>query len=401
MKPIKNLLLTFIILFISFYSVKVYAYPALSINDNDYELVCKYADGVEITITQKDVLIKNTSLSINSSSSNGIKFYLTSEQENTIYTDGGTNVYRHHAITESGKCPSKLYVYDLPAKYDDSNDSDDDSVTTLYYSTENGIEESIAGTRGCGFLWLGSCSKATQMTDLTTTLLSEEVYVLSSESTTACDYKIPSESAFTSSQVMSVLLYENLTVAEVNGYYSTVSGDKWTSCKNSDIYINDPTAKAVADNGSGIGTASRYYAKRFSISTSSSTCISNNGGKVCAKYEYLGARNSNEGNGDGSGQLCEVLGNETVKQIKRIVSILQILVPILTIALTTFDVGKLVVTGNLEEELPKRKKVIVARFIVMIIFFFLPLATNLIISALQDAEVIGVTDIKCILNDNG
>lgn len=398
MKPIKYFLFFIIAFFFIYTDIKVDALTSISINDNDYELVCTYSDGIQLTISRNDVYIQNTSFSLSSSADSGIKFYLTSDQENDLYSDSGVSTYRHAAITENGRCPSKLYVYDLPSKYDSSSSSDDDTVSTLYYSTKNGIASEVGGTRGCGFLWLGTCDNATQRTDLTTNLISEEVYLITGDETTICDYQIPSESAYSNAQTISVFLYSNLTIAEVNGYFSTVSGDAWSSCNEGNIYINDPTQKAVADNGNGVGTGSRYNYKRFYITTSSSTCSTYNDSNACIKYSYLGTRDGNGTSANG-GNVCEVLGNETVTQIKRIVNILQILVPVLTIAFSAFDIGKIVVSGNIDEELPKKKKVIIARLIVMVIFFFLPLITNLLITGLQDAGVIGIEDINCIITD--
>ena len=76
---------------------------------------------------------------------------------------------------------------------------------------------------------------------------------------------------------------------------------------------------------------------------------------------------------------------------------MQILVPVLMIALTGFDIGKLVLSGNLDEELPKKKTIIIVRFCLTAFFFFLPLITGLIIDGLMDAGVVGVEEIDCVL----
>ena len=52
--------------------------------------------------------------------------------------------------------------------------------------------------------------------------------------------------------------------------------------------------------------------------------------------------------------------------------------------------------GNIEEELPKRKKSIVIRLIVMIAFFFLPLIVQLIVSL---AEGVNILDVSCLFNN--
>ena len=119
--------------------------------------------------------------------------------------------------------------------------------------------------------------------------------------------------------------------------------------------------------------------------------------KKCIEYIYLGTRNGTPGDGTDNA-LCKVLGNKTVKELQNIINIMQILVPVLMIALTGFDIGKLVLSGNLDEELPKKKTVIIVRFCLTAFFFFLPLITGLIIDGLMDAGVVGVVEIDCVLN---
>ena len=57
---------------------------------------------------------------------------------------------------------------------------------------------------------------------------------------------------------------------------------------------------------------------------------------------------------------CDDFSN-TAFLLADIIKIIQILIPILMIILTCIDLGKIVIAGNIEEELPKRKKVILIR----------------------------------------
>lgn len=79
-----------------------------------------------------------------------------------------------------------------------------------------------------------------------------------------------------------------------------------------------------------------------------------------------------------------------------IIKIMQILVPAIVIIFTGIEIGRIVVAGNIEEELPKRKKSIIVRIIVMIAFIFLPLITQLIVSL---AEGVSILDVSCLFND--
>lgn len=402
-KRLKKYLFFITILFIALMFEKVNALASVSINNADYELVCRYADGLQLTIARDGVYIQNASLAVDSSSSNGIKMYLKADQKNSSRDANGGITYRHHAITASGRCPSKLYAYDLPAKYeteseDDDDESEDNSVSTLYYSTSSSVASEIGGTREeeSGMWWWKETevvSNATRETSMDTYLVSEEVYLTTAKETTVCDYKIPETDT-----VVTVYMYSNITLLESNGY-STTLPSVWTDCKKPAsegevkyIYLNDPVGKSIAG-----GTGTRYNYERFYVGDSASTCKSNNDGNKCMKYQYLGTRN---GSPDGDGKdnaLCKVLGDKTVKEIQNIIDIMQILVPVLMIALTGFDIGKLVLSGNLDEELPKKKTIIIVRFCLTAFFFFLPLITGLIIDGLMDAGVVGVEEIDCVL----
>ena len=71
-------------------------------------------------------------------------------------------------------------------------------------------------------------------------------------------------------------------------------------------------------------------------------------------------------------------------------------IPVIVIILTALDLGKMVIAGNLDEMLPKKKKLIAIRLLLMIIFFFAPLLSRIIISLLNDTGVINIGKIDCI-----
>ncbi len=94
--------------------------------------------------------------------------------------------------------------------------------------------------------------------------------------------------------------------------------------------------------------------------------------------------------------ICEVIP-ETAVWIALIIKYLQFLVPILLIVLTGLDISKMVLAGNLEEELPKKKKLILARFIVAVVFFFVPLIVGLVIN---DQYGTDFGDVSCLWNQD-
>lgn len=94
--------------------------------------------------------------------------------------------------------------------------------------------------------------------------------------------------------------------------------------------------------------------------------------------------------------ICEVIP-ETAVWIALIIKYLQFLVPILLIVLTGLDISKMVLAGNIEEELPKKKKLILARFIVAVVFFFVPLIIGLVIN---DKYGTDFGDVSCLWNQD-
>jgi len=373
---------------------QVHAFASLSIDEGDYELLCTYNDGSKLTISKDDVYFSSSTLS--ATQSNDVK-------KSFKILDGQKNNYQN--ITEQNRCPSILYAYKLDAKYDDTNDAK--GTYSLYYSNLLGAEEVIGGGTHNTFLLWGEKPNATLYPSENKYLVSEQISLLTTKKTTICDYKVKADSNVTSSRPMSIYLFENLTIAEVGGYYSSIdfkgnysgftnaTGTVLQKCldKEWDISINDPKPQSIIG---GAGNKTNYV--RFYIAPEN-TCKNENGGKACTTYEYIGTRNGETDDFTSETKVCEVLGGETVEQLRRIINILQILVPVLTIALTGFDLMKIVLSGNLDEELPKKKKVIAIRFVLMAFFFFLPFITSLLLGMLKDAGVIGVEQIDCITKE--
>lgn len=93
---------------------------------------------------------------------------------------------------------------------------------------------------------------------------------------------------------------------------------------------------------------------------------------------------------------CDEYGN-TAKVLIRIIQIMQIVVPAIVLVLTGVDIARIVLAGNVEEELPKKKKTIIVRFIIMCAFFFLPLITRVVTELLTDKEIY---DISCLFGED-
>ena len=90
--------------------------------------------------------------------------------------------------------------------------------------------------------------------------------------------------------------------------------------------------------------------------------------------------------------ICDIIP-ETSLLIAKVVKYAGILVPVLLIVLTAVDITKIVLTGNIEEELPKRKKIIIIRFVVAVFFFFLPFIIQLVVASDYGVDF---GDISCL-----
>ena len=62
------------------------------------------------------------------------------------------------------------------------------------------------------------------------------------------------------------------------------------------------------------------------------------------------------------------------------------LAPTLLIILCALDLGKIVMAGKLDDDLPKQRSKIIRRFIVAVAIFFLPLIVHLLINFIISAN---------------
>lgn len=398
----KTLVLIFSIFLCFCFCGKAFALENVSIADNDYELVCKYDDGAELTIAQNGVYLVNTSIEISSSSQSSYKMFLKENQKNKYDSNGAVIEYNHDNILTGGKCPSKLYMYSVPAKYENEDEEDSD-IENLYYATDNNITSSFGSHTIGMWWWKKSLDNATLRDDLTTNLVSEEAYLRSSKNATICDYESVKKEAISSSTPVSIYLYNNLTFLEMGTKVTIVNFMATCPSQLTDIeiknenpnkkylYVNDPSPQTVADDG--ISEKFYYNNIRFFASSSKTNCSSNNKNATCQAFQYIGTRQ-----GDPQTviqeDVCKLLGNRTINLLKDISGWLQILVPALVMVLIGIDITKMVLSGNLEEELPKKKKSIFIRLTIMVGFFFLPFFVGLLIKLLN-ASGIKIGDLEC------
>ncbi len=373
--------------------------PHVKIADNDFELICIYSDGAELTITKEDIYIRNTSGSLGSTANSGISFYLTSSQKDKKDANGNTIVNKGNLLRKDVHCPSNLYLYKVESKYDENVKEGEklDDVYNYYYSTENGIEKSISGTHAGGFLWLKDMSDATQVKDGSTNLISEETNLLTSKEALICDYATEDTNSI-SGRSVSIYIFGNASFLESNNRTTPLFFDTpLTKCpataEGNIMYVNNPMPRSVGNAYNGNYEYDHY---RFYQSTNSEKCKEKNNDNVCSAYKFVGSRDGEIDN-KAEQDVCELLGNETITILKEVVSWLQIIVPAIIIILIGVDITKMVLAGNLDEELPKKKKLIIIRLIVMVLFFFLPAIVGLIIKLLNESGI-NVGDLECFFD---
>lgn len=90
--------------------------------------------------------------------------------------------------------------------------------------------------------------------------------------------------------------------------------------------------------------------------------------------------------------ICDVIP-ETSLLIAKVINYARILVPVFLIILTAVDITKIVLTGDIDEELPKRRKLIIIRIAVAVAFFFIPIFIEVFVSS---SYGIDFGDISCL-----
>ena len=391
--------------------------PEAKVEDNDYTITCVYHNGLIVTVSKTSITLVRASNEPHETNANVILFFKRDEINRRDPSTGKITRYQTgNFLTSKGMCPKKLYAYYVEEGAGEDVESDKTSgsiledVSNYAYSTDSNLTTDDTGkdTSFWGDVELLERGEDEEARD--TYLVSESAELITTKKVPICDYSVDIKKEVVSTDLeepagdkvakatLSLYLFKNLTFATLGNYTAVVS-EAVPKCPNKEsteklLYINNPQPENQVINNAPSLLTSYSGIKRFYISDNQNDCYDENDNKACAAFKFLGERNG--GDEDSKNKLCEKLGNELVTIIQDIVATMQIVVPGLVIILTGIDIGKLVVSGNLDEELPKKKKTIIIRIIVMAIFFFLPTLTDLIIKLLKDADLIGVEYVECI-----
>jgi len=190
-------------------------------------------------------------------------------------------------------------------------------------------------------------------------------------------YVMPAEQKIGTPAYIRVYIYENIVLLEKDGRVTRIEDSEKEALKTatapSKIYLNSPEPIPVSDSSSVVNYRFNENQTKYSVSLEKDDTH---------KYEFV-ITNPNPNGDDNSGSLCTERLKNTSPVLKSIIQLGQILVPALVIILTALDIGKIVISGNVEEELPKRKKTIINRAIILVVFLFLPLLVKVLLKLMK------------------
>ncbi len=398
--------------------------PKVKLGFSNYSLECIFSDGglykgyfgfngSGIANTQKiDRISYNLEgIGNNSSPSSGNLLYY-----NSMKNDPNNN-------TDIQSCPTKLYsvsykdntYYRFNSKYEVTYD-EDGKVKSCNLGYGTNVENSW-----CARQWWclsdydnnsEECAKAVN-NQANYNLISERYILNNAPQTATLYYLLPKEQASGVNSYIKIYLYSNVILLEKNDRVTILDGEIAEAFKNvnvyvknngetvvtgldpkyENIYINSPEPVAVTNSASTISYKFNSGQTRYSFSTSQDSTHS----------EHYILTDKVPDNGDMvDNSLCDDNLKNTAPIVRKIIGILQILMPALVIVLTSLEIGKIVINGNIDEELPKRRKNIIARLIVVAVFLFLPLLTRVFVNVIKSTgakNVEFIKDIGCLFED--
>jgi len=229
----------------------------------------------------------------------------------------------------------------------------------------------------------------------TVELVAERVSPLNNvEPSTSCTYAYKSKQASGANKYITINTYGS-------GQYYLDDGESMTSISsnfNATCNTGGKVCVKLSERDLSEATGSSQV---YTFSSPRHLVKSAVGGKCTGEgyvlYEFTNSSNAGEGGESGLEQICDAIPNTAIV-ITRVLQWLQIIAPALVIIYTGIDIGRIVVAGNVEEELPKRKKAIIIRAIIAVAFFFIPFIIRLILGSLYGNDV---GSVDCLYQDGG
>lgn len=384
---------------------------ATSLSMKDITLECIYSDGGLYTSAYSgvDEETGKDKYMINRTSYNLVGVDTNSSNK------GADNHVVNNMFVEN-RCQENMYSVTLNLTIsEDSGDKeveyDEDQPTTFYkFGSPIAFDDILSPSTLWWRMALVGLPSKEQWEALSSTkdgkkyALVSERYILSSdapEPNTVVYYKQKAEQYAGKPSYISIMVYDNAVLMKKNdrvtrlqGNYSTYQGitksnvDELSKKVPEVIYVNNPEPEPVSNSSANVAYKFLANQKIFSVA------LTDDDGIHTQKYELTDE--VPDGDGDRSNALCDEILVNTSPYLKQAIKAMQVLVPLFLIVLTAFDIGKVVLTANIDEELPKRKKVVIVRFVVAIVFFFLPSFIGLFTTWLIDSGAENVDSIEYI-----
>ena len=415
MKAFKKNIFLFILILIGTYFYGVKGVEAASLNWFGVKIECIYMDGGAYSFSYLQV-DKEQDTAYYRPNVNRITYNLVGVDSTKSATTSSVAYVNFPVTTPSKDSDHKCKKY-LKSGTVTGEDEDGNESTKTYYKFSNSetvtfVANDFEALETGWWDWFGTWSEASKSVQANEANANGSVYELVSERYILTDlagepnytltYREKSEQATGSDNYAYIMVYNNVyllktkektTLLETGtDHFSGISvnsNGEVVGIEDEDrICLNNPEPASTTDS---TGVASHYYKYgqvRYQLKTPSCN------GEYDREYVLF---NTGLGTGDApSSELCDSIMPETAKVLKKIIQIAQILVPVLMIVLCGLDIGKIVVSGNIEEDLPKQKKKIVARMVVGASFFFLPLLVILTIDLLKDSGAVEAQDVQAI-----
>ncbi len=401
----------------------------LSMEEGDYSLECSYSNGIKVTISYGKLFVEINSNEINAA--NKYMFLVPNIYNNVTDTQGVITDYKYDEWFDDTTCPNLIRMTGKVTTYEDKDAEEPVEIGSFEYDLfslkpkayKNGAtcttvaeinrsfrsafrknalssdNASISIMRKDNFdcirdetYWIDSWLLDYSAIQEEYKPIHEEYILTTDKITPILDYETVTTESYSSKESISIYLYNGLTLLERNGIVSRLDNvDAIVKDDERSIYVNNLSPKFIANTTTVVYNSDSYY---IAGKSNAKLCRDKNNGEECTLFSFVGVRN--ESSEETDTRVCDILGTKTVIIIQNIIRILQIGVPALVIVLIGIDITKMVLSGNLDEELPKKKKSIIIRLVIMVAFFFTPLFAKLIIQLLN-ASGVNIGDIECII----
>ena len=311
------------------------------------------------------------------------------------YTSGGIfYINPDNSITSTSRHCSQFAL--LGQVKEDIKDNNEVPETYVKFTAnKNDVFQDTEISKGdhwAWFIWKDGADQANK-SKVVAELVSEKISIHDVEPNETLYFKRVTNNINDPDSYLIISQYDDFTVLSTGARITIIDND-FNKLKGlamgGKIYVNDPEPKVV---NSSAGSNSYYYSeKRYDVSLTKTSRH---------RFEYERVEASEDIDIYLGSALCDELLKNSKIPLKRIIGILQLLVPALMIILCALDLAKMVFAGKLEDEIPKARKRLITRLVVGAAFFFVPLVVSLTIYMLKDSGAQNtelIEKIDCLFN---